>query len=114
MLLKEQYTDEELSALLAEASFHLGRVLYLIESDVSADKADFSRAVSELEEAVELGPDNVQAYYYLGQAIRAQVERNILKRAEDALRTYLVRGAPLGHEDSVREFLGSRMQAEKR
>jgi cytochrome c-type biogenesis protein CcmH/NrfG len=114
MLVKEQYTDEELTALLAEANFHLGRVLYLQESDSSAEEAEFSRAVSELEEAVDLDPENVQAYYYLGQAIRAQVERNILKRAEDALRTYLVRGAPLGHEDDVREFLGSRMQAEGR
>lgn len=114
MLLKEQYTDEELKALLAEATFHLGRVLYLIESNAGTDEADFSWPVSELEEAVDLDPDNVQAYYYLGQAIRAQVERNILKRAEDALRTYLVRGAPLGDEDNVREFLGSRMQVEER
>jgi tetratricopeptide (TPR) repeat protein len=102
MLLKQQYTDQELNALLAEATFHLGRVLYLGEFD-------FDRAVSELEEAVELDPENVLAYYFLGQAIRTQVERNTLKRAEDVLRTYLLRGAPLGHEDEVREFLGSRM-----
>lgn len=101
MKLKEQYTDRELKALLAEATFHLGRVLF-------AGEFDFDRAVSELEEAVQLDPDNVLAYYYLGQAIRTQVERNTLKRAEDALRTYLSRGAPLGHEDEVREFLGSR------
>lgn len=114
MQLKEQYTDEELKALLAEATFHLGRILFLRESGRSADEADFSRAVSELEESVDLDADNVHAYYYLGQAIRAQVECNILKRAENALRTYLVRGAPLGHEDNVREFLGSRKQAEGR
>lgn len=100
MLLKQQYTDQELNALLAEATFHLGRILFLGEFD-------FDRAVSELEETVRLDPDNVLAYYYLGQAIRVQVERNTLKRAEDVLRTYLVRGAPLGHEDEVREFLGS-------
>jgi tetratricopeptide (TPR) repeat protein len=104
MLLKQQYSDQELNALLAEATFHLGRILFLGESD-------FDRAVSELEEAVKLDPDNVQAHYYLGQAIRTQVERNTLKRAEVALSTYLSRGAPLGHEDEVREFLGSRKQA---
>jgi len=101
MALQKQYTNEELNALLAEASFHLGRVLFIGE-------LNFDRAVTELQEAVQLDPDNAPAYYYLGQAIRAQVDRNILKRAEDALRTYLSRGAPLGHEDEVREFLGSR------
>jgi tetratricopeptide (TPR) repeat protein len=101
MRLKEQYTDQELDALLAEATFHLGRVLV-------AGEFDFDRVVSELKEAVDLDPDNVAAYYYLGQAIRTQLERNIRKRAEDAWRTYLSRGAPLGHEDEVREFLGSR------
>lgn len=102
MQLQEQYTEQELNALLAEATFHLGRVLL-------AGEFDFDRAVSELEEAVRLDPDNVQAYYYLGQAIRTQVERNTLKRAADVLRTYLSRGAPLGHEEDVREFIGSRM-----
>lgn len=113
-MLKKQYTDEELHALLAEATFHLGRVLYLSESKKSAADSDFSRAVSELEEAARLDQDNVEIYFYLGQAIRAQVERNILKRAEDVLRTYLAQGAPLGHEDEVRRFIGSRMQAEER
>jgi hypothetical protein len=28
------------------------------------------------------------------------------------LRTYLMKGAPLGHEDEVREFLGSRKRQE--
>jgi len=107
MQLREQYTNEELNALLAEASFHLGRVL-LLKSEPNLD-----RAVSALQEAVQLDADNVRAYYYLGQAIRAQVERNILKRAEDAWRTYLSRGAPLGHEDEVREFLGSRRAAQR-
>lgn len=107
MLLKEQYTDKELNALLAEATFHLGRVLFLGEFD-------FDRAVSELEKAVRLDPDNLPAHYYLGQAIRTQVERNTLKRAEDVLRTYLSQGAPLGHEDEVRAFLGSRKSAAER
>jgi cytochrome c-type biogenesis protein CcmH/NrfG len=106
MKLQEQYTDQEIRALLAEATFHLGRVLFV--GEISLDSA-----VSELTEAVRLDPDNVAAYYYLGQAIRTQVERNILKRAEDALRTYLSRGAPLGHEDEVREFLGSRKSQQR-
>ena len=101
MMLKEKYTDKELNALLAEATYHLGRVLFMGEFD-------FDRAVSELDEAVRLDPDNLPAHYYLGQAIRTQVERNMLKRAEDALWTYVSHGAPLGHEDEVRKFLGSR------
>jgi hypothetical protein len=86
----------------------------LSESKKSAADSDFSRAVSELEDAVRLDEQNIEAHYYLGQAIRAQVERNILKRAEDVLRTYLAQGAPLGHEDDVRGFIGSRMQTEER
>lgn len=101
MQLKKQYTNEELEALKAEATYHLGRVLLLGE-------LDFNGAVARLEQAVSLDPSNVSAYYYLGQAIREQVERNTLKRAEDVWRSYLTRGAPLGHEDEVREFLGSR------
>ena len=59
MRLQEQYTDKELKALLAEARFHLGRVLLV-------GKLDFDRAVTELQEAVgldqELDGDNVPAY----------------------------------------------------
>lgn len=36
------------------------------------------------------------------------VERETLTKAEAALQTYLGKGAPLGHEDEVCEFLGSR------
>jgi tetratricopeptide (TPR) repeat protein len=105
MMLKEQYTDAELAELLGEAKFHLGRVLY-------EGGLDYDRAVSELQEAIDLDRDNAAAYYYYGQAIRAQVERNTLRRAENALRTYLERGAPLGHDNEIREFLGSRRQPE--
>lgn len=100
-LLERQYADGEIQALLAEAKYHLGRVLFEAE-------LDFDRAVSELEDTVGLDPDNVRAYYYLGQAIRAQIERETLRRAQSVLRTYLARGAPLGHEEDVREFLGAR------
>ena len=102
MKLKENYTDEEWNALLAEATYHLGRVLVLGEFD-------FDRAVSELEEAVQLDPDNIPARYYLGKAIQILVERDMLKRAKDAWWIYLSRGAMLGYEDEVRKFLGLRM-----
>ncbi len=100
-MIKENYTPEALQGILAAAHFHLGRVLY-------EGELDFDRAVSELELAVRLDPENIEALYHLGQAIREQVERNKLKRAEEVLRAYLLKGAPLGHEDQVREFLGSR------
>ena len=54
----------------------------------------------------------LRAHYHLGQAIRQQIERNKFKRAEEVLRIYLMKGAPLGHEDEVREFLGSRKRQE--
>ena len=97
----ENYSTEEVQGLLAEAKYPLGRVL-------CEGELDFDRAVSELEEAIRLDPANISAHYYLGQAIREQVERNKLKRAEELLRIYLMKGAPLGHEDEVRDFLGSR------
>jgi len=103
MILKEQYTDAELRQLMGEAKYYLGRVLY--------EGGDFDSAVSELKEAIDLDQGNTFAYYYLGQAIRAQVEYNTLKHAADVLIEYLKRGAPLGHEDEVREFLGARSKA---
>jgi hypothetical protein len=102
---KANYRPQELDHLMAEAKYHLGRVL-------CEGELDFDRAVSELEEALRLDPENVAAYYYLGRAIREQIERNKFKRAEEVLRTYLMKGAPLGHEEEVREFLGSRKRQE--
>src|SRR4051794_29814279 len=63
MMLDEQYSDDERTVLLAEARYHLGRVLY-------EGELDFNRAVSELEEAIALDPSNIEAYYHLGKAIR--------------------------------------------
>lgn len=105
---KEPYTDEERIALLAEARYHLGRVLYEGEASFPANEPVFDLAVTELEEVVKADPTNTAAYYYLGQAIRAQWERNRIKRAREALRLYLMRGAPLGHEDELREFVEAR------
>jgi tetratricopeptide (TPR) repeat protein len=100
-MIEKNYTPEALQDLLKQARYHLGRSLYL-------GGIDYDRAVSELDKATRMDPDNVAALYHLGQAIRLQVERSTLKRAEDALRAYLLKGAPLGDEERVREFLGSR------
>ena len=59
----ESYNPQEMQALLAETHYHLGRVL-------CEGELDFDRAVSELEEAVRLDPENIRAHYHLGQAIR--------------------------------------------
>ena len=103
-MLGETYTPEELQAILKEATYHLGKVLY-------EEGKDYDRAVSLLADAVRMDPENVPALYYYGQAIRAQVEYNTLRRAEDALRAYIEKGAPLGHEDEVRQFLDVRKMA---
>jgi hypothetical protein len=102
--LKEDYTDDQLEAIVLEARFHLGKVLYQGE-------LDFDRAVSELERVVNRRPDDAAALYHLGQAIRIQVERDKLRRARELLREYLLKGAPLGHEEEVRQFLGSRLSS---
>jgi tetratricopeptide (TPR) repeat protein len=99
----EKEKDPNAQGHYHEAHYQLGRVLF-------ENERDFSRAVSELEEATRLDPENARAYYYLGQAIRAMVDRETLAKAEEALQTYLEKRAPLGNEDEVRKFLGSRMK----
>ena len=103
-MLQKQYTEQKINILSGEARYHLGRVLYESERD-------FDRAISELENAIRIDSENARAYYYLGQAIRAQIEHNMEKRAQDAFRTYLKKGTLLGHEDEVREYLGARKKA---
>jgi tetratricopeptide (TPR) repeat protein len=103
MQLRENYTDDALKEIEMSARYHLGIVLYQGE-------LDFDRAVSELEQVVRRDPDNVPALYHLGQAIRTQVERDKLRRARELLQEYLLKGAPLGHEDEVREYLGIRLK----
>ncbi len=49
--------------------------------------------------------ENVPAYYYLGQAIRAQVERQKPAQAAQALQMYQDGGAPLGHRAEVQAYL---------
>lgn len=103
-MLAQTHTPEALRAIAQEATYHLGKVLFEAGEN-------YDRAVSLLGETVRNDPQNIPALYYYGQAIRAQVEFNTLKRAEDALRRYLEAGAPLGHADEVRHFLASRMPA---
>jgi len=86
-----------------EAHYWLGRVLY-------ESKKDPARAVSELRLATQESPDNIAAHYYLGKALRALVEQEILTEAERAYRTYLNAGSPLGQQEEVQEFLRSRQQ----
>jgi hypothetical protein len=100
-MLGQTHTPEELQAILEEAIYQLGKTLYL-------EGRDYDRAVSLLNQTVLSDPDNVHALYYYGQAIRAQVEFNTLKRAEDALLQYIQKGAPLGHEEEIRQFLEMR------
>ncbi|MEH2154048.1 tetratricopeptide repeat protein [Nostoc sp.] len=84
-----------------EAHYWLGRVLY-------ESKRDPAYAVKELRLATQEDPNNVTAHYYLGQALRAMVEKEILTEAERAFETYIEGGSPLGQEEEVQEFLRSR------
>lgn len=103
-MLGNTHTPEELQEIVQEATYYLGKTLY-------EEGEYYDRAVSLLAQTVRDDPDNVHALFYYGQAIRAQVEFNTLKRAEDALRAYLEKGAPLGHEDEINTFLEQREQS---
>jgi hypothetical protein len=102
-MLGQTHTPEELQAISDEATYYLGKTLF-------EEGEDYDRAVSLLGETVRNDPENVHALYYYGQAIRAQVEFNTLKRAENALRAYIEKGAPLGHVEEIRQFLAMREQ----
>ncbi|MEP0924366.1 caspase family protein [Leptolyngbya sp. ST-U4] len=84
-----------------KAHYWLGRVLY-------ETKRDPARAVSELRLATQQNSDSSATHYYLGKALRALVEQEILTEAERAFQTYLNAGAPLGQQQEVQEFLRSR------
>jgi tetratricopeptide (TPR) repeat protein len=100
-MIQEQYTSEEVQHILKDAYYQLGKCYF-------EKGADIDQAVSMLGKALQMDPDNIPVQYYLGQAIRIQVERDYLRRAADYLRSYLYKGAPLGKEDEVRQFLGTR------
>jgi tetratricopeptide (TPR) repeat protein len=86
-----------------QARYHLGRVLF-------ERKHELGKAVEELRKAKYQNPEDPRVNYYLGQAIRALVERESLAEAANLLQTYLDEGAPLGHEEEVQDFLRSRHQ----
>jgi tetratricopeptide (TPR) repeat protein len=100
-VINRDYTNAEIQEILKEAYFQLGKVLYL-------QAESYDDAVSMLKKAIHLDPDNVSALYYLGQSIRMQIERDYQKQAIDYLRSYLLKGAPLGQEEEVRRYLGAR------
>ncbi|MCU0963724.1 MAG: caspase family protein [Burkholderiaceae bacterium] len=87
-----------------ELGYQLGRVLF--ESG-----ENYTRAVAQLGEAIKRDPDNARAFFYHGQAIRRMVGVETLARAEQSFAVYLSHGAPLGHEDEVRDFLRERREA---
>jgi uncharacterized caspase-like protein/Flp pilus assembly protein TadD len=98
--------DSEPSRWRAEAHYQLGRILY--EGDKT--ESGLNQAISHLSRATEQDPNNIRAFYYHGQALRTLVDRTTLADAQRVLRVYLVHGAPLGHEDEVRSFLGARQK----
>jgi hypothetical protein len=105
MQLAKTYSEEGLRELQADALFHLGRVLY--EQAVASEDGWFDPAVDALQKSVTLVFGNSAAYFYLGKAIRAMIERKFQRRADEALRTYLAHGAPIGHEEEVRQLLAA-------
>ena len=57
--------------LRTEARYHLGRILY-------ENRKNLPRAVDELRQVAQLEPGSVRTPFYLGQAIRAMVEIDLL------------------------------------
>jgi len=89
-----------------EARYYLGRVL--LES-----QRDLPRAVSELREVTRQQPNHIAAHYFLGKALQALIERESLVEVENAFKIYLDKGAPLGNEDEVKDFLSKRQDSEE-
>jgi uncharacterized caspase-like protein len=85
-------------ALLAEAAYHLGRVLY--DSDL-----DLDGAISWLQEATQGDSPPIGAYYYLGRALQDSARRKLVDLSVNAFQRYLDGGAPLGRRDEVRRLI---------
>ena len=84
--------------LSREFHYHLGRILY-------ESRKNLSRAISELEEAVRLEPENARAHYYRGEALRRLVDEDLLTKARDDLKTYLDAGIPVTRYPDIEQFL---------
>ena len=101
---REKKRDLDSEDHYLEARYHLGCVLF-------ESKKDFTRAVSELNEAIKLDPEKGNSYYYLGKAILAMIEHETLAKAKNAFKKYLAKGAPLGHEEEVRKEMGTSIKS---
>ncbi|RPI25577.1 MAG: hypothetical protein EHM61_14020 [Acidobacteria bacterium] len=95
---QESKIDSAVSEHQRQARYHFARVLY-------EQKKELGKAVEELRKARDQEPEDARVHYYLGQAMRALIERESLAEARKALQTYLDKGAPLGHRDEVRRFV---------
>jgi tetratricopeptide (TPR) repeat protein len=105
VLASERTRDSFADAWRVETHYQLGRAL-------RDSKRNFTRAVGQLNLANELDPENPRVLYHLGLAIRAMVDHETLAKAEAVLTRYLALGAPLGNQDEIRRFLGSRRHSE--
>lgn len=89
----------------AEIDFALGRLLY------SASRIDLlDRSILLLESAYQQRPSDARTQYYLGQAMRRQIDLKYAKRVESLLRSYLQQGAPLGESTEINDYLGKLQQ----
>lgn len=80
----------------------------ILGSVLQKDGKYLARAVSELRLATQQPPEHSPAHFYLGKALRALVEQEILTEAEKAFQNYLEAGAPLGQQEEIQTFLQSR------
>ncbi len=105
----DEAIDQAAARPIPDAHYHLGRVRFQQGSDLSGAVSALQQALALLPEGNGAGhPARSKVQYFLGQAIRALVERQILGEAEQALRAYLAAGAPLGHDEAIRAFLRAR------
>jgi tetratricopeptide (TPR) repeat protein len=91
---------ESTKELIAEARYHLGRVLYEFKGDDELD-----RAIYELKTASSQDPKLAGAFFFLGRALRDAARRVLPELSAKAFQAYLDAGAPLGHEEKVRGWM---------
>jgi uncharacterized caspase-like protein len=84
----------------AEAHYYLGHVLM-------SDKL-YTNAVSQFERALADSPGNAKAHYYRGFALQKLIEIDLYQQIEKSWSAYLKLGAPLRHEQEVKQFIEKR------
>lgn len=67
----------------------------------------WTRIVNLLDEAYQEDPCNSPALYYLGKARLGLIETESLKSVEQNYKAYLAKGADIGYEEEVQEFINS-------